>query len=1159
MASLWEQTKPRHALPRHSTHLSLFLTIFVVVIALVAAVVTAKPVHADGGDTIALSSDQISQMTVDTCAGGFDWCENSGTWNPVTDNAPVNRNSVLRFQLGFTVPKGTLTNARHIFTYQMPDSVKRAQPINSYIVSTSGKKMATFSINANGLITINFNGNGISANSRSDLPCDLNYFINASDLGTNDQGQVSIPYGNDKSIILKTPSDLEVSKSSSYQQSDKHGKITYTLTVSSMYGTNPKDHLTISDHITRNAVPVAINSGSVTITPKPGNWNSTGNITMDGETGFSVTNLPPLHSHQSYAITYTAKASVPQTDTAWTALDDTASIHNEASASTTGYDHKPLKGSGQADVTFTHQKPVKPTAHVILSKKGSVDKTSKKIDWTITLNTHGVDVSGQILNDWLNKDYEWGTVLPNTPATISPNPSNGKGSSSISFTNGEYTFPAGTQQGTYTITYSTKAPKSANSVSNTVAYNNKYQCNGGTGCAVSKVDVTSIYPPSLLKKQGTGHRGYIAADSQGNKHAYYILGWKASMTGLTTSSSKWAMTDKLENTATLKQWFSPNQQTAFVHQLRFSQPEVEISFSGFNADGYPTSFTISGKKPLSDVWSGFHYESTGMIVGRPGQTEDFRNSVFLDDVNNSEAENIIKPPSKTTITKQDPSATDSKESSHNADQLKTVTVSRNSQNIRTVLIPWVVTVNATIQDRQSPLVIAEHLPTGLSLYKVGIRSADGATENDSSTITIAGKSYTLALQKGTDGDRIILPAGWPAEKTKINVYAQINKWEWMAQKKDYAVKADNSVSLYHGNESGTPTGKPLGTDHQTQTITKPDDTVNKSGQQNSGDNIVTYKLTVNPAGQTLLGNDKNNKLTLFDNLSYQSTNGNHYQSATLIPGSVTITDSNGKKVESSYTQNTTKTSLGSGSSQDKNIQNELTINNLPDATPLTITYQYQLLHINNSSSASSYTISNSAELEGHYVNLANEKFEDRAAQGHTHLDTINLVKMDKDNNALLLHGASFNLFKYSCNSAAGGKTTGCAWDSIEWPTDQDTTDSNGQLTLPKLEPQVLYKLTEKTAPDGYEIDKTPRYFYMTGQTASLPPNIPSEVKRDAITMFNPGGELDFTDTKHHSVTQLPFAGGLGLTDNWLFMGGILAALAVAAFSIAAKKQRRRIS
>lgn len=139
---------------------------------------------------------------------------------------------------------------------------------------------------------------------------------------------------------------------------------------------------------------------------------------------------------------------------------------------------------------------------------------------------------------------------------------------------------------------------------------------------------------------------------------------------------------------------------------------------------------------------------------------------------------------------------------------------------------------------------------------------------------------------------------------------------------------------------------------------------------------------------------------------------------------------------------------------------------VPDDVALILNYDYTF----DVSVLTAPLITNTAKLNGRWSSDVKEKLQEVTSWSQAGNNALTVYKVDSLNESLKLKGATFTLEAYK---------------NSEWKTIQRniTTDDNGKFVLSvdttaedKLQQNVLYKLTEQTAPAGYLKDDTAHYF-----------------------------------------------------------------------------------
>ena len=198
----------------------------------------------------------------------------------------------------------------------------------------------------------------------------------------------------------------------------------------------------------------------------------------DGK-GFTITGLPPLGYNQSYELTYDVTVA------AVTGADGSGTIVNTAKGTTSTLQ------SNEAKDTVT----VKESS---ITKAGTYDAATHRINWVITVKNPGGDLAGYTVTDTqvTQLDIVGDVTLKRADETVVTTITGND-----FLTNG-YTFPAGSNASSYTFTYQTVAPDPVNG---TVSATNQatlekgsrsYTATANVSTGVGKVDIRK-YPGTV--------------------------------------------------------------------------------------------------------------------------------------------------------------------------------------------------------------------------------------------------------------------------------------------------------------------------------------------------------------------------------------------------------------------------------------------------------------------------------------------------------------------------------------------------------------------------------------------------------------------------------------------------------------------------------------
>lgn len=260
-------------------------------------------------------------------------------------------------------------------------------------------------------------------------------------------------------------------------------------------------------------------------------------------------------------------------------------------------------------------------------------------------------------------------------------------------------------------------------------------------------------------------------------------------------------------------------------------------------------------------------------------------------------------------------------------------------------------------------------------------------------------------------------------------------------------------------------GQVLDTDGSPVTLSV--STMSKKKGETTGLSGATYPfvITVNEKGIDLMPGDKNDTITLVDELG---------EGLTIDAESIQVTNTNSPETAVTWTSSVETAADGK---QTLRIV-------LPDDKPLTITYTVSV----NAPPEQTVTVTNNAHWEG-YATTGGSKVEDKTFKvqvgGTAGGDTtpkIKILKLDESNTQAKLAGAEFKLTEMKL---ADGKL-------VETETvQQGQTGADGTLTFgdgenaSPLAYNKVYKIVETKAPDGYVRDETPHYAMVVKDANSI--------------------------------------------------------------------------
>ncbi len=431
-------------------------------------------------------------------------------------------------------------------------------------------------------------------------------------------------------------------------------------------------------------------------------------------------------------------------------------------------------------------------------------------------------------------------------------------------------------------------------------------------------------------------------------------------------------------------------------------------------------------------------------------------------------------------------------------------------------------IKTHINKETGKLTFEDNLPEGIELVSIAggdnlnnltniIIQDDGTINGTDGSYQVTGtykdNKVTLDVASSSTGNKLsngdyTIVLTCKVDKDKINNYES---------GKTYTFKNSATVS----NDDGK-----IGSADQSQKWTE--DTsheeskvIDKTGKWDNNSRRVKYSISLNPDGKDIV--EDSEILTLKDVFKYYSIvygrpenawNRVKYNvTARLIPDSVKLykgikkadgTLEKGEEIKSWAWTVEEAADESPGWDGGYNRYSTLVGENIPDSTPMILEYDYQIeTDIPDGwQSFDPITVSNSASLEGTAYkddktqNDTVWKKQESSGAVTTDIRGI-LYKVSQGNYGKTLSGATFKLQKYNDMQF---EDTGITY----------TTDRDGKITIKyqksdsdtKYDYNVLYRVVEETAPDGYLKSDNPEekafYFYFSSDTDTnytLPGNL----------------------------------------------------------------------
>ena len=379
-------------------------------------------------------------------------------WTDIPEGETVKDGDTIQLVVEFNLPYGAFPSGSGTMTYQLPGGLKLDKKIETdwIIDAATGKSMGTYSIDTNGLVTMNFTGIGSGAAFDGKLT-----FKAKADLATATGDKIS--FGNNMELqVTKKDPDLSVTKGFAEKSvwSDAEGNfyIYWKVTASTKNGSgSPVD---IWDVLPQGSLPSSFDptnsNGPVSIT----HYDAAGNkklltdeyeyeISTDGKK-LSYTGLPELQAGEKYELRYVTKITAADLEKA--KANNTSNVMYNTAYAKAGK----IEDSKKEQVSFLN---------TLIEKKGNLN-SSGLIDWTVTIKAPH-NYNGGFLKDYvLTDEILQGKVDIVGDITIKSNNNKTDTITQYEFANGYKLSKVDDNAYEYTVTYQTTAPASGGTVEN---------------------------------------------------------------------------------------------------------------------------------------------------------------------------------------------------------------------------------------------------------------------------------------------------------------------------------------------------------------------------------------------------------------------------------------------------------------------------------------------------------------------------------------------------------------------------------------------------------------------------------------------------------------------------------------------------------------------
>lgn len=1064
-----------------------------------------------------------------------------GRWTTATQ---FNEGDKVQVTLSYALPAGKVTSTSRTLTYTLPSDIVPGQASSGRAVNAEGQEIGDYTIGTDGAVTVVFD------ESFADKSKSVEGSVQFSGTVSNDSGQNpgTIHFGGnatDITIVSPTESPYDITSKKTGSITSDHSSISYKVTVGTTKGTG--DTVQIKDVINYNNCSNArptYQTDSLVIYKQDASGSKT---TVTGYTplwtqdqygtGFTVSGLPALAAGEEYVASYTV---------------DT----NAASGAQTGKVQNSAGGISGDDNSWDWNTE---DWQKELSKTGTYDKEQGLISWRIKINPNARDVSGWTVQDALPADCTlWGpyTVWGDRTGTLATG--GGRGDTMI-----DYRFPvsglsSAQKTDAYYIDFWTTAPKDNRQIQNTGKVWESYDYGEDT----TTVDVV--------------HRGYDVTKSftsESLDNHLHSNRWHVDATLPDTQLSTFTYTDTIDNAVDgngADQGVKSHYALATTLEREFSgklylkvDDYTQYQYKGANNPAYYyRSDNASQCRDTDDLTIKVtYYDAYGNVVAPNDGTTPvkkftvavtaaqgpkvYAKHFLIDEYKTFTDDSSAVEGTTWTVVNEASIADKETTASHDISIPKTfdkqVYVGKNSNGVDTYksgrtqvdydemggLLTYRLMLNTSSAD-EGTITITDTLPQGEALVDGSVTATFFDSEYYSTKTNYAGTTFV-------DGDNpryTVVPNedGTTTLAIIIADYTYTSSHPKIAVTYKTAITGDSTWDDPH-NDRKTYTNTAAWNDHtasQSTTVKRVSKPVSKTGVQLDKDgnpvvvenntpqvtpsNKVRYYVDINPMGRNL--NPQAGTLTLTDTM--QNLNAYAPQldlsSVKLYVYDISADHHVNAGKQISPDRYSVKYSESTGT---------ITVN-VPDELPCVLVYDYQ---IDKGAITSGAEVKNDCSLDGSWGASNSIKLYEVTSSASAHHKAITLYKVDEDNYRTLLDGSVFSLQYWDASTRSWATKD----DAVAPDKGVFTWDVGG--AAPQLDNDVLYRLVETTAPDGYALDATPHYFIWmdtannagssysaSGASSAAKPDGSTGVSQSDITLFKNEGGMLYVPNKYMRLT-----------------------------------------
>lgn len=1032
--------------------------------------------------------------------------------------------------VGFEAQAGTFKagqNGNKAY-YNLP--YKLAEPLsNESITDDHGNTIGRMDVNTDGLVVITFSDDVVGFDYKEHFKGTFKVWGEAFAKDDSTSGTITFP-GHGNSFTLKKKSDIRIDKDVDSKIILEKGRtyFKYTIKVDSTDGTEGKT-VTINDQITelwkvtgqfdktsfkltKDGADAAIPEGYPKIVPN-----------SDGTSSFTIEGLEALQAGGNYTLTYLYEITNANT------LTDTGTVRNSATAS---YGNNTSNPDGTWKQIMSPELSVKKEG-VYGGNNPDTVKTGR-ILWTITVdNPSGRDLNGFKVTDTvktdgviiLDQNDVKGNIIQikdgnnNEVDKIVDGVAKKGGTAKVSDDKRsfEYTFPANSTSTKYTFTYCTTVPFDAlNNSASSVQVLNRVDIDKGSEHYHGDGSANVSKREALLLKVPLGGTE-LEADNNRLKTVWELV---IRSDASADTAKQFTIRDYFEsptnkNNQMMDHYADKSKLEEELTAVGSKNNEKGLFFDVLVNGAYRRVYGIEAMKALGADVTIHYYTDKDSMKEADENTDKVRSFTITVDWSRRTAStplSVVQIHAKGYTTYVD--SADSLKSGEKLSIYNYIKMGDNEKNAKSdyekptkktpnlgklvstnewtgfkdsakidytgenTLI-WYKLLLKNLDDNEA--TVKDTLPAGLEYtgtYYVGWSTAEteGRNQNDKLMPFITGGSNegaqnTQYLEKPT------VTGTADAGQTLVFKLKDLNTLH-NPKEGSYQIAIIFSVKVtddYWDDISENPTKEYPNeatwdkSDKKARAdafVTRKNSYVEKKNDYVEGNKEVTYTVEINKEKKTLLST-ASKSLVLHDVLMVPSK-----ISAEIDLQSIKLYDDGGNDVTTRMKCKPDEV-VDDGTNKTYKITVEV-----PDGAHYTLKYTYKFIVPDNVAYGAQYQIKNTVDMFGNSETPSDLVYKHSGAAGSVTQDntnTLKVYKVETDKFYNTLPGATFKLTH---------------WDGSKWSEADGnyTTDADGQIlfrytdqvkeNIVNVNRDVLYKLEETAAPNGYIGDSTPHYFLM---------------------------------------------------------------------------------